>query len=251
MLGTYLDSSCKHEQGIFYYKYPSGQVETTGEFNDHKKEGTWLSFHPNGAMSDSSVWKSGKKIGTSLSWYENRFIKDSATYNSDESGVEITWFDNGAPSSAGYFTAGRKMNGKWKFFHYNGKISEIEVYESGKLISKDYFDQQEIPITDTAEIDRKAFFADKEDFLHFISRTIHPTVPAINKAPAGTYLVTIRFVVGLDGKVCDIYPLSKEGYGMEEEAMRAIKQSKWVPAIEHGRKVKSYFTQRISFTVRG
>ena len=251
MLGTYLDSNCEREQGIFYYKYPSGQLETTGEFRDHKKEGIWLGFHVNGAMRDSSLWKNGKKIGTSLSWYENRFIQDSSIYNEDESGVSITWFDNGNPASAGYYAAGRKMNGKWKFFYYTGKLSGIETYESGKLLSKDYFDQQGNPITDTTDNDRKAFYADKEDFLHFISRSIHPTVPANNRAPAGTYLVTIRFVVDLDGKVSDIYPLSKEGYGMEEEAMRVIKQSKWAPAIEHGRKVKAYFTQRISFMVRG
>jgi len=251
MFGTYLDSNCKREQGRFYYKYPSGQLETTGEFVDHKKEGIWLSFHANGAMRDSSVWKKNKKIGTSLSWYENGFIQDSSIYNEDESGVSVTWFDNGNPASAGYYAVGRKMNGKWKFFYYDGKLSGIETYKSGKLISKDYFDQQGVPITDTTDMGRKAFFADKEEFVHFLSRSINATVPANRRAPAGTYLVTIRFVVGLDGKVCDIYPLSKEGYGMEEEAMRVIKRSIWVPAIEHGRKVKASFTQRVSFTVRG
>ncbi|HWI94239.1 MAG TPA: hypothetical protein VNT20_23360 [Flavisolibacter sp.] len=250
MLGTYLDSNCKHEQGTFIYKYPSGQLENSGEFIDHKRQGIWLGFHPNGVMRDSSVWKNGKKIGTSLSWYENSFIMDSSIYNEDESGISASWFDNGNPAAAGHYTAGRKMNGKWQFFYYDGKLSAIETYQSGKLVSKDYFDQQGLP-TDTFDIDRKAFFASREDFQDFLSRSINRRIPADRKAPVGLYIVTIRFVVGLDGKVSDIYPLSKEGYGMEEEAMRIIKRTTWVPAIEHHRKVKAYFTQRVMFMVRG
>lgn len=247
--GTYLDSNCKREHGTFYYKYPSGQLENTGEFYDHKKQGIWLGFYANGVVRDSSVWKNGKKIGTSLSWYENSFKMDSSIYNEDESGISASWFDNGNPAAAGHYTAGRKMNGKWQFFYYDGKLSAIETYQSGKLVSKDYFDEQGMP-TDTFDIDRKAFFASKESFLDFLTRSIDPRVPANKRAPAGLYVATIHYVVGLDGKVCDIYPLSKEGYGVEEEAMRVIKRSVWVPAIEHHRKVKAYFTQQVRFMVR-
>jgi hypothetical protein len=86
--------------------------------------------------------------------------------------------------------------------------------------------------------------------LDFLTRSIDIRVPVNRSAPAGFYVVTIRFVVDLNGKVCDIYPLSKQGYGMEEEAMRVIKRSTWVPAIEHHRKVKAYFTQQVGFIVR-
>jgi hypothetical protein len=75
-------------------------------------------------------------------------------------------------------------------------------------------------------------------------------VPANHRAPPGVYVVTIRLVVDLDGKVSGIFPLSKEGFGMEEEAMRVIKKSIWLPAIEHGRRVKAYMTQPVSFMIR-
>jgi antitoxin component YwqK of YwqJK toxin-antitoxin module len=250
MLGTYLDSTCKREHGKFYYKYQSGKLETTGEFYDHKKQGVWLGFHANGVIRDSSMWKNGKKVGTSLTWYENGFIMDSSTYDQDGSGISVTWFDNGLPAAAGHYRVGRKMDGRWQFFYYDGKPSAIENYEAGRLVSKTYFDQQGMP-TDTFDIDRKAFFASKENFLDFLVRSVDARVPATRKAPPGLYVVTIRFVIGLDGKVCDIYPLSKEGYGMEEEAMRVIKRSTWVPAIEHHRKVKAYFTQPVRFMIRG
>lgn len=250
MFGTFLDSNCKRQQGKFYYKYPSGQLENTGEYVNGKKQGVWLGYHPNGVMRDSSMWENGKKIGTSLSWHENSFIKDSSVYNEDESGMSASWFDNGSPAAAGHYAAGRKMNGKWQFFYDNGKLSAIEDYEMGRLVSKYYFDQQGEP-TDTFDIDRKAFFASKESFLDFLTRNIDVKVPVNRRAPAGFYAVTIRFVVGTDGKICDIYPLSKEGYGMEEEAMRVIKKSTWVPAIEHHRKVKADFTQQVRFVVRG
>lgn len=52
-----------------------------------------------------------------------------------------------------------------------------------------------------------------------------------------------------DGEVSDIEAISgpTEG-GLREEAVRVIKKSgKWVPAISHGRKVKSYKRQPIIF----
>jgi antitoxin component YwqK of YwqJK toxin-antitoxin module len=179
MFGTYLDSNCKREHGRFYYKYPSGQLETIGEFNDHKKQGVWLAFHPNGVMADSSVWKNGKKIGTSLSWYENGFVQDSSIYNEDESGISVTWFDNGNPASAGRYAAGRKMNGKWQFFHYNGKLSCVEKYDTGKLFQREFYDESGSPVTDTANKNQKFSFAGNEkSWSDFLAKNIDARVPA-------------------------------------------------------------------------
>jgi len=49
-------------------------------------------------------------------------------------------------------------------------------------------------------------------------------VPVENAAPAGHYSVVIRFVVDKEGNVSDIEALTNHGYGMEQEAIRAIKK---------------------------
>jgi hypothetical protein len=53
------------------------------------------------------------------------YLSDSAMYNPDGSGIHVSWFDNGNPSSAGYLAAGYKPRGRWKYFHKNGNLSAV------------------------------------------------------------------------------------------------------------------------------
>jgi protein TonB len=86
----------------------------------------------------------------------------------------------------------------------------------------------------------------------FLTRNLNPDVPVSNGAPAGRYNVIIQFVVDLEGNVSDIKALTAHGYGMEEEAIRALKRaSKWEPAIQNGHAVKAYRKQPITFVVEG
>jgi protein TonB len=84
----------------------------------------------------------------------------------------------------------------------------------------------------------------------FLTRNLNPEVPVSNGAPAGRYNVIIQFVVDLEGNVSDIKALTAHGYGMEEEAIRALKKAtKWEPAIQNGHTVKAYRKQPITFVV--
>jgi protein TonB len=89
------------------------------------------------------------------------------------------------------------------------------------------------------------------DWRRFLLKNLNPEVPADNKAPAGRYTVLIRFVVDKEGNVSDITPLTNQGYGMEEEAMRVLRlaANKWEPAIQNGYKAKAYHKQMITFEV--
>ncbi len=70
------------------------------------------------------------------------------------------------------------------------------------------------------------------------------------KIPKGDYTVVIQFIVDDRGDISDIRPLTKFGYGMEEEAVRMIaKGPKWSPAFEKGNPVTSYKKQLITFVV--
>ena len=79
---------------------------------------------------------------------------------------------------------------------------------------------------------------------------VEGTVKEVIKDEKGYYTVVVQFVVDIDGRISDIKPLTKHGYGLEEEAVRVLrKATKWEPGIQNGYPVKSYRKQPITFRV--
>jgi periplasmic protein TonB len=81
-------------------------------------------------------------------------------------------------------------------------------------------------------------------------------LPAEKGAPEGRYTVLVEFIVDKEGNLSDIKALTSLGYGMEDEAMRVIRQTiskglKWKPAEQNGIKVKAFRKQPITFIVSG
>jgi protein TonB len=86
----------------------------------------------------------------------------------------------------------------------------------------------------------------------FLYKHLNPQVPADNGAPAGSYTVSVKFVVDLEGNVSQVTPLTNHGFGMENEALRVLKKAtKWEPAVQNGYKVPAYRIQKITFIVLG
>lgn len=84
----------------------------------------------------------------------------------------------------------------------------------------------------------------------FLEKNLNPLVTVNNGVPPGSYTTIIQFVVDKKGDINDVKALTKHGFGMEEEAIRVIKMSgKWQPAIVHGKQVKAYRKQPITFQI--
>jgi hypothetical protein len=75
----------------------------------------------------------------------------------------------------------------------------------------------------------------------------------INKAEnkgikSGTYTISVKFLVNIDGKIKDVKALTKYGYGLEEGAVEIIiKGGDWIPAEKGDKRVRSYRIQPITF----
>jgi protein TonB len=83
-------------------------------------------------------------------------------------------------------------------------------------------------------------------WIAYLQRTLQPP----SDAPPGTYTIKVQFIVDKEGNISDVKALNDPGYGMGEEAARAIKRGpKWQPAIQNGRQVKAYRTQPITFVI--
>jgi len=84
----------------------------------------------------------------------------------------------------------------------------------------------------------------------YLERNLNGSVPVENNAPEGTYTVIVKFIVSKDGSISDVQAETNFGYGMEDEAVRAIKNGpKWTPGLQNGRNVNSYRRQPITFLV--
>jgi len=91
---------------------------------------------------------------------------------------------------------------------------------------------------------------DENSWKKYLQRTLNANVPLDHNAPAGYYTVYVRFIVSSSGSVTDIVPLTKLGYGMEQEVVRIIKKSgDWTPGMHKDQKVSSYHTQPVKFVV--
>lgn len=87
-------------------------------------------------------------------------------------------------------------------------------------------------------------------WLQFMMKTANGQVATENGAPIGRYMVIVQFVVATDGKLSDFKPLTRHGYGMEQEVIRVLKQSGgWISAMQNGRPVKAFRKQPVTFQV--
>jgi protein TonB len=97
----------------------------------------------------------------------------------------------------------------------------------------------------------EASFPGGEDaWRNYLRKTLNAETPIDNGATAGKYTVIVKFVVSKDGSLSDIKCENDPGFGMCEEAIRVIRNTKnWTPAINNGKNVNAYRRQPITFVV--
>jgi protein TonB len=85
----------------------------------------------------------------------------------------------------------------------------------------------------------------KAAWMRYLNKNIHYSQEAIDNEIEGTIMV--QFIVDIEGNVSNVEAVSGPNE-LREEAVRVIKKSgKWSPAIQNGRKVKSYKRQSVVF----
>ncbi len=246
MNGTYDDSACTIKNGWFYFFYPNTKAKDYGVYKHGKKQGVWLSFYPTGVMSDSITYDNDNKVGISISWYADGVQKDSSNFQQNGGGVTIWWFDNGNPMAAGRYV-NWKAQGKWQFFHSNGKMSALETYNDGNLTDKKYFDENGTSM-DTTSNDRSATFpGGGKAWSKYLSGELF--VPARYRITnSHNAVMSITFTIDEDGKIQDAYVSTTFHPDYDKIALDAIKKSPaWLPAVRHNRRMRDVRTQTITF----
>lgn len=248
MVGTFTDTSFKVEHGDFEYYHANGSLSSKGKYVYGKRDGLWLQYYNNGMIADSAVYDHGNVVGTRLSWHSNGYMSDSAVYNPDGSGVIISWFDNGVPSSAGRQSAGHNINGPWQFFHRNGKLASFETYKNGTLLDKKYYDEEGNAMADTTSKDREPTFpGGQKAWQKFMMKQLYfPDQYKFDNADIA--VAVIGAVIDEEGNVTEIQVTDPLHPDFDRIAVNMMKRSpKWLPAISHNRRVKFSIRQPISF----
>ena len=247
MEGFFLDSLAKVQHGNFHYYFANGKLSRSGRYAHKKAEGLWLSYHTNGMMKDSITYSQGRVTGLKMGWHSNGMIADSSTWNINGNGIEISWFDNGVPSSIELFRSSR-LQGRSRYFHRNGQLAALENYEKGKLIARQYYGEDGNEIADTTNRDRPAVFGKGlEDWKAYLGKNLY--FPNDYKI-TGTKKVTvlIKAVIDEDGNLTEPEIEVPFHPSFDTIALKILRKSpKWKPAISHNRRVKYYIRQPVTF----
>jgi protein TonB len=84
----------------------------------------------------------------------------------------------------------------------------------------------------------------------YLENNLNSQVPADNGADPGAYTVVAKFIVDRNGNLSDIVCVSDPGHGTCAEVLRLLKKTKgWTPAVQNGKHVIAYRTQKVTFVV--
>lgn len=245
----YADQDCKVAEGFHYSFYPDKKLERKGLYRNNEKSGDWIGIFHNGMLSDSAFYVDGKPAGYAMSWYKNGFPRDSTVYAEDGRATEYAWFNDGAVSSGGRWNAMHHRTGKWQFFHHNGNVSAVEIYDDGNLVERKYFSENGEPMKDTTDRCTSASFpGGVSAWSRFIADYLRPDLssPMIRKE---TDRVMVEFMVQPDGTVKDVELLTPHQDESDWKVLQMMKRSpKWKPGIDHNRKMNELMKQSITIS---
>lgn len=112
---------------------------------------------------------------------------------------------------------------------------------------------QTVPAASTDSIYAKVevesrFPGGEAGWIRFLNTHLVYPPKAVRKNIQGT--VVLQFIVGRDGVITDIEAQSGPDL-LREAALNVIRESpRWVPAVQNGKKVKSYKKQPITFRIQ-
>ena len=130
----------------------------------------------------------------------------------------------------------------------NGKMSSIEIYHDSLLTSKQYFDENGNLMNDTTNTARIAQYPGGiEVWKKYISNKLYfPPGYKIVNSDIATLVVT--FTVDENGVIENVFTRVPFDIAFDRIAENVIRKSpKWIPAINHNRKVKCSFSLPVSF----
>ncbi|MCD2424992.1 energy transducer TonB [Niabella pedocola] len=227
---SYTDSSLNilHGKSIDYHK--NGRVQLVKRYRYNVQDGLTQKWDDRGRQTDSILYTGGAAVFKK----QFRYFKENTVLNEIITDSILNTLED-----ISYDTTGRKI----RAVIFSGNTGVEKIYHpDGTVTNGDSLYTRE---------DKDASFpGGPKAWASYLTRTLDGSRPVRAGAPEGQYKVVVQFIVNKDGTLLDIKALSTNGYGMEDEALRVIRNSgKWNPAMQYGRLVKAYRRQPITFSI--
>ncbi len=148
-------------------------------------------------------------------------------------------------------------DGDWIYKNDTGRTKLTKTYKNGKLIKEvdnikedsiknlEETNEEEEEENEDEEIESE-FPGGSKGWARYLNKNLKYPERAINSSIEG--VVRVGFIVDENGKIIEPRIFRSVEFSLDEEALRMIKESPgWTPAIQKGKKVKSYKMQPIVF----
>jgi periplasmic protein TonB len=141
-------------------------------------------------------------------------------------------------------------HGKWYFMNDTGRAYLQKDYENGRLkgvhdlIKKE--DSTKMNQKEEDEGEESVFPGRASAWATYLNRNLTYPDRAIKARKDG--MVVVQFMVNTQGALEDIEIYKSVEFSLDEESLRMIvKSPRWTPAVQYGKKVKSYKRQPIVY----
>lgn len=219
-------------------------------------------WKPSHAKKYSFIVEQKKLSDTCYEWnyYEAtspRFL--SVQFKSPQGGTMhgkyIAYTSRGYIDTSGFYLNGKK-HGQWDVMASNHRVLRRLIYMDDVLTAtkdsnevnkenKIWRDALKEKGTDTIEIESE-FPGAAGSWGKYLGNNLRYPKQALSSNSQG--VVHVQFIVNEQGQVTDIDIRKSAEYYLDQEALRLITASpKWIPAVQGGKKVKSYKIQPIDF----
>ncbi len=234
-----LTTSILSQDGIVKTYYGKGKISSRVSFVDNVLEGTSYWYYENGNLKEEKNFSNGKLDGVWRTFYESGLLKTEIHYS------------------------GGILDGVSKFYYDNGALKQVKDFDKGKLISVsnlDYDSNYVAPISAYKAGMKKNIFDDSEILC---SADICPQpVGGIEEITNKIVYPNLAKKFNLEGKVLITATITEKGeaknvkiikglgLGCNEAAIKAVKETKFIPGEKNGEIISTEITFPIQFKIK-
>ncbi|MBS1596815.1 MAG: energy transducer TonB [Bacteroidetes bacterium] len=159
------------------------------------------------------------------------------------------YYSDGILDSTGRYI-NNEQSGTWYYNDHKGHVIREKNYVHGVVVKDTAYSQHWTEPNQKIELKpgekESEFPGGAAEWNRYLGKNLHYPDRAVNNEVMGE--VRIQFIVDKEGNVIDPEINKSVEYSLDEESLRMIKGAdKWEPAMQEGRKVKSYKIQPIKF----
>ncbi len=255
--------------GVWKSWHKNGQLKDSGTIKNDKLTGTWTTWYENGTpMTTAQFAEEAGLVATTImpksllqfppavaikngawqTWSSSGQQKDSGYYRDNfKFGFWRTWYENGKPESEGSYAADEHLEGNWTFYREDGSISTKEKYEENKLKDLQCFDEKGKATGSFCSIAKPpVLLGTPYDWKLFFDTHLQWSKESVKNSMGGT--ITIRFVIGKDGKLSNHTLLNSPDEMVSADIEKVVSlMTNWSPAILHNRPFEYSFDYVVQF----